>query len=80
MRRVFLFGLLPLFGVLAAYGQSRPHDEQPVLISNCLRQAPNGIAWVVRDSAAFVLNPVSELKNHQLGRPVVFKKWKISGY
>ena len=69
MKSLFLVGLLPLFSVLAADGQSRPHDEQPVLISNCLRQAPNGIAWVVRDSAAFVLNPVSELKNHQLGRP-----------
>jgi hypothetical protein len=29
---------------------------EPVLIGNFLRDAPCGIAWVVNDSAAFVLN------------------------
>ncbi len=52
-----LTGMMLMLCVRETQGQSQPREEQPVLISNCLRQAPNGIAWVVRDGAAFVVNP-----------------------
>lgn len=46
-------GCLALCGVGPRAGAA----ERAVLISNCLREAPNGVAWVVRDRAAFVFNP-----------------------
>lgn len=45
------------FAAVAVLGQSLKADAPAVLISNCLREAPNGIAWVVQNRAAFVVNP-----------------------
>jgi putative isomerase len=52
--RLISFALL--LGLSLAPARSQPAEGQSVLVGNFLRQAPCGIAWIVNNDAAFVLD------------------------
>src|ERR1700683_3897812 len=56
IHRTPLLAIIGLLGLLSIPSPADPPDSPSVRISNFLRGAPCGIAWVVNDSAAFVLD------------------------
>jgi hypothetical protein len=56
IHRTPLLAVVGLLGLLPIPSQADPPGSPSVRISNFLRGAPCGIAWVVNDSAAFVLD------------------------